>query len=40
MIGKVGMALMATVDFVAIQIGVVFEAHLCRYYRPSLRPKK
>lgn len=29
MISKVGMALVATVDFVAIQIGIVFEAHLC-----------
>lgn len=34
MIGKVGMALVTTVDFVAVQIGIVFEAHLCRDYRP------
>lgn len=34
MIGKVGMTLVTTVDFVAVQIGIIFEAHLRRDYRP------
>lgn len=34
MISKVGMALVATVDLAAVQVGVVFEAHLCGVYRP------
>lgn len=34
MIGKMGMAFVTTVDFVAVQISIVFEAHFRRDYRP------